>query len=516
MNFMRSPRAKAVLLSAATIGATVALVSCSASPTQDPRVRWGKSAEVINLDPQVTGFGTDWELQNLVYEQLVSIDKDQKPAPELASSWEKVTQTTYVFTLRDDVAFSNGRSMTASDVVGSLQRVMDPATGSPIVGNLPIKSIAAMGERQVSIDLTEPSELFLPSLASTSASILPIEELKAGTFNLKNELLGTGPYMSTDHVQGSSWSFSTNPHYWGTPPRTPKLDVQIITDETARIAAMRSGSIDFSSFQTPDALALLKNVPGLTSAIVPSSDYYRLDVNAISGPFSDLKVRQALALAIERNDLSATALGGSGEPASTATPAGLPGSCSPEETPLVTKDIEGAKKLLTDAGALGISVRILATTGDGANAALAQVLQQQLNAAGFKASIEQPESGVFLEKVFGKNPDFDLSISWYGGGADAGGVLPLWNPTKSQFNARFVIDHPDLNAAIASANSTSDARAAKLQVACDMIATEANVIPLATRNQTVAYNSDRIEVSLPSLSTNADPFGAISNYVVKK
>jgi peptide/nickel transport system substrate-binding protein len=514
---VNSPFAKRTLLTAVGLGASLALLGCSAAsdPGSDAALTWGKSIEVVNFDPQASGNATDWELQNLVYEQLISLDDDLMPVPELATSWEKTSDTTYVFTLRDDIVFSNGRALTVDDVVGSLQRVMDPATGSGSAGSLGIASVTAVGEHQVSIELAVPNEVFLPTLATTAAAILPMEELQAGTFDPSKEFLGTGPYMVSDHVQGASWSLASNPEYWGPEPESSELEVRIIGDETARIAALRSGSVDFASFQTPDAPSLLQGIPGVTTVSQPTSDYYRLDVNAISSPFSDLRLRQALALAIDREELAETALGGNGDPAYTATPAGFPDSCSPAATPFVTQDLDAANALLTEAEAVGAPVTILAPTSGAANTSLAQILQQQLNAAGFDATIEQPEDGVWSEQVFGENPDFDMSLSWYAGGADAGGVLARWDPVKSQFNAGYVVDHPDLDAMIAEANSTSEDRASKLQAVCDRIATEANVIPLVTRNQTIAYNSDRIDVVLPKLAFAGDPFGAIAEYTVK-
>ena len=115
-----------------------------------------------------------WRLQQMVYETLVTTNENLEIVPALAASWTQPDETTYVFSLEPGVTFSNGRSMTADDVVGSLQRLIDPATASywaPQLG--PVESITATDPATVEVKLSAPYEPFLAALANVSAAVLP-------------------------------------------------------------------------------------------------------------------------------------------------------------------------------------------------------------------------------------------------------------------------------------------------------------------------------------------------------
>ena len=126
-----------------------------------------------------------------IYDGLTDLDGDLNAIPALAESWTQPNPTTCVFTLRQGVKFSNGREMTADDVVGSLQRVLDPSTGSFFrlqLGN--VKSVSSSDARTVTIELEEPYAPLIKALSSTMTSILPIKELNEGLIDLNKDTLG--------------------------------------------------------------------------------------------------------------------------------------------------------------------------------------------------------------------------------------------------------------------------------------------------------------------------------------
>lgn len=521
---MKSTRTSRWLgLSAAVLACAVALSACTSGTTPSGSgaggstsgaLTWGKAVEVVDLDPQTSYSAADGEILNRVYEPLVTVDNDLKPIPALATSWKRPSPTTYVFTLRKGVTWSNGRPLSVDDVVGSLERIIDPKTGSLSASFLPIASVKAVGSDQVEVNLRTPSNSFLAALAATASAILPIKELDSGTFDPKKELLGTGPYVSKSHVAGESWDLVSNKNYWGAKPKVSELRVKILTNDTARIAALRDGSIDFTSFSNPDAPTLLKGVSGVKAHVQPTADYYRADVNAISSPFSDPRLRQALALAIGRKEIGTTALGGTGTPVVAAAPPGLPVGCQEGQIPFAKPDLERAKKLVAEAGGASKQVTILAANSDAGYAAIAQVLQQQLTAVGFNVKIETLENGVWLNRVFTANPArFDLSISWFAGYADPGMVLGYWNPSASGFNKAWMPDNPALDKAIVESNEvTGDARKAALQTVCNMIGQGANMIPLATRSPVVAYRSGAVVPTFPKIEGYGDPFRYLDQF----
>lgn len=209
-------------------------------------ITWGKPSEVLSTDAHLSADGTSWAMYYLVYDTLVTTTDDLKISPGLAESWEQPTPTTYIFKLRKNAAFSNGRPLTSEDVVGSLKRLVDPKLGSYAgrqIGD--VKSVVALDDHTVKLELEQPNTAVLSVLSVSMTAIYPMEELENGTFDPTKEMLGSGPFMVAEHRQDESWTLVRNPHYWRQGyPIVDKLLVRIIQDDTARLAALRDGSVD--------------------------------------------------------------------------------------------------------------------------------------------------------------------------------------------------------------------------------------------------------------------------------
>ncbi|HYY83366.1 MAG TPA: ABC transporter substrate-binding protein, partial [Beijerinckiaceae bacterium] len=115
---------------AAVALAGFAWTACPAPADAQTTISWGKPSEVLSTDPHLSGDGTSWTVFYLIYDQLMGMTDDLKPAPGLAESWQQVSPTTYTFKLRQNAKFSNGRPLTSADVVGSLKRLLDPKLGA--------------------------------------------------------------------------------------------------------------------------------------------------------------------------------------------------------------------------------------------------------------------------------------------------------------------------------------------------------------------------------------------------
>ncbi len=488
------------------------------SPKTGGQLVWGKTNEIDQLDPAVSGSARAWDVYHLVYEGLIGIDEQLKPVPELAESWQQTSPTTYLFNLRKNAKFSNGRALTADDVIGSLERIMDKKVASLWAGQLGIKDVKADGDSRVTVTLRKPRASFLVALAGSPAKILPIQEMKAGTFDPKKTLLGTGPFKVAAHLQDESWTFDRNPYYWRPGvPKVEKLIARIIPDDSARMAALRDGSIDVTTFQTPDSARLLRGQANVKTVGVSSTDYYRLDVNAVSSVFRDDRLRQALSLAIDRNKIRAAALSGTGRPTA-AVAASFEGVCDPAAMPFATPDLARAGALVKAAGATGKTVDIVPLKSVGMSTEIAQVLQQSLQAIGLKARVVQLDMGELVKRAYsGSRADFDLIVSGYAGYADPAMVLPWWNPEISVFNKSFLKPDAQLNKLIDTSLSTPPGaqRAQALRDACGRIAQDANVIPLLTYGPFVAYRSDKIAPVIPRTEGYGLPLRHISEFATK-
>jgi peptide/nickel transport system substrate-binding protein len=505
-----------------TLAMTLGLGAACSSQTSGAageQLVWGTAADATGLDPAVTNTAISWGLIHLTYENLVGVDERLKVVPELAESWRQVSPTVYEFTLRKGVTFSNGRQLTADDVVGSLKRLTDPKLAALWASNLgEIRSVVKSGDRQVTVTLASPRSVFLPALAGSPAAVLPMKELEDGTFDPKKDLLGTGPFKVVAHSQDESWTLERNPHYWR--PDVPSYDrllVRIMPDDAARTAALRNGSIDVTTFDSVDSVRILKDQRDVTTVRQATTDYFRLDLNAKSSIFRDDRLRQAVALTIDREQISKVALGGIGRPTAAVSTA-FGGICDPAALPHGKPDIERARQLVEAAGATGKTVEILTSAATPMSSPIAQVLQQNLQQAGLKVRIVNVEIGELLKRVFtGDTADFDLDVNWFVGYVDPAMVLPRYKADLKGFNKTWAKHDPQLGAAIdrSLATAPGPARTVALREACQQIAQSANIIPLVSKEIVVAYRPDRISGSIRPLEGYSRPLSNIAEFEVR-
>jgi peptide/nickel transport system substrate-binding protein len=369
----------------------------------------------------------------------------------------------------------------------------------------------------VKMTLTKPRTSFVPALAGSQAAILPMQELKAGTYNPKKDLLGTGPFKVAAHSQNESWTFVRNPYYWQPGvPKAAKLLVRIMPEDSARVAALRAGSIDVSTFENPDSTQLLKGQAAIKTVVQSTTDFYRLDINARTSLFRDARLRQALALSIDREKMRTVALGGVGR-ATAAVSVSFPGVCDPATLPFATPDVQKAKQLVEQAGATGKSVEIVSLPIVPMSSPMAQVLQQNLQAAGLKARITPLEIGQALKRLYRGTAQFDMAISWSAGYADPAMVLPWWNPQYAPFAKGYTKPDPDLNKLIESSLSAPPGpqRLQTLRDACGRISQDANTLPLLSKDAIIAYRSDKVSAVIPQVEGYAVPLRQLAQFGVK-
>jgi peptide/nickel transport system substrate-binding protein len=480
---------------------------------------WGKPGEAPVLDPAGSGSASAWELMHLVYDTLVDLDGNLNPTPDLAESWRQTSPTTYTFRIRRDVKFSNGRPMTVDDVVGSLNRLDDPKLAAAWAGQLAHARFSTDGPSRVKATLQEPRSSFLAALANLNAAVLPMRELRAGAFDPKKELLGTGPFKVVAHSQDESWTLVRNPSYWRAGnPKIDRLLVRIMPEDTARIAALRDGSIDVATFATPDVVRLLKGQAGITTVVQDTTDYYLVDLNAVTSTFRDDRLRTAVSLAIDRAKIIDLALGGVGS-ASAATAPAFRSACDLASVPFTKPDVRRAQQLIKEAGARGRKVTIVVSAYLKTLPQIAQVVQQQLKDAGFDARILQLDQGAFVKRVFeDKRAPFDIAVNWFTGYADPAMVLGWWNPDVAGFTKPWFKRDAELDQLVDKSLKVrpgAPERQGLLQQACGRVAQGANIIPIATKPAIVAYRSEKASLDLQHIEGYGIPLRLLPAFTVR-
>ena len=468
-------------------------------------IAWGKPTEVISFNPHVSGDGASWSFFHLVYDQLLSTDDDFGLAPGLAESWEEISPTSYRFHLNPGAIFANGRPVTAHDVVGNFQRITDPETGG-VWGNQlgEFEAIVAEDDHTVRFDLAAPNAVFLKVLPLTTYSILPMQELEAGTFDPAVDILGSGPFMVTEHLQDESWTLARNPHYHREGhPIVDELVIRILPDDSARIAALRDGRVDIATFANPDTPRLLADVPGVEVVVQNTTNYFRLDISAIEAdsPFTDLRVRQAAHYALDREAISNIVFGGDAL-VDYPVPAGLGyEACRDDPFYVMPREerLAKARALLEEAGATGAKVGVIGSSTLMIYPLIAQVVQASLNEAGFDAFVEQIPAAEWYARVFAAETDFDLAVSWFAGYTDPAIVLFWWTGAGVAGWANgYTITDERLDGLVAKTRMLPEGaeRNAALAEVCSTINENSNVVALVNKPDYVAYRSDLVNARI--------------------
>lgn len=454
---------------------------------------WGKEGDPAGVNPMKVGDIHAFEVFSLVYEPLTQPNKDLTAGPGVATSWEQLSPTTWRFHLRDGAKFSNGRSLTSADVVGTWQAYKKVGVMS---NSLPtIDTIVAVDRLTVDVKLNSPTPE-LPNVLEL-LWVLPAKEMADGSFDPDKQLLGSGPYIAGKHVQGVSWTFTANAHYWQKGlPKAQKLEIKFIPDDSSRLAALRTGEVEFVTTANPDVQTILANDPNLKVAVQPTTDLYYLllNPNRQEAALYDKRVRQAVALAIDRKQIIDTALGGLGE-ITAITPKPFKDACDPAGVLGATgRDVDRAKELLREAGVKNLSFRITVAPAFGAirGPQMAQVIQQNLKDIGVNVEVATLEGGAYLDDVL--KGTFEATVNWNTGGGSSSHMLSKMDPQRNRLLAKALSHDPKTVAlvrkALAMPFGPDHTKAAA--AACDSLNDLASFIPLATKPTVIVYRADRI------------------------
>lgn len=323
-------------------------------------LKYGTDTWPAGFDPHTISAVAATRVFNQVYETLIDFNPDMTFRGVLAESWEIPDDVTYIFHIRQGVKFHNGREMTAYDVVYSFQRVLGQteygdigALGSSASYYGGIASIEATDDYTVTITLSEPNAAFMSNLTSSYGAIVCKEVVEAndGSLSAIDTMCGTGPFMYQESVVDNYITLVKNSDYWE--EGAPKLDgitYYLLADESARLAALRTGDINLCSLSALN----LSDVEGDANIKVlsyQSNNYTYLGFNLSSEALQDVRVRQAMSMAVDRQAIIDYVYNGEATVSTFVAPAmGHWVWDAPTESPLYTQDIEAAKALMEEAG----------------------------------------------------------------------------------------------------------------------------------------------------------------------
>ncbi|MBE1285177.1 MAG: ABC transporter substrate-binding protein [Rhodobacteraceae bacterium] len=379
-----------------------------------------------------------------IFEGLTRFMGDGSIAPGLAESWEISDDgTVYTFQLHDGVTFHDGSSMDAEDVKFSLDRARaEDSTNAQKALFAGIESVEVIDPLTVKITLANPNGNFLFNLAWGDAVVVAPESIE----DIKTNPIGTGAYTFSEWVQGDRIVLERNPDYWGEQPALAKATFKMISDPTAAFAAMMAEDVDaIANFPAPENLPQFEADPRFQVLYGSSEGETILSTNNKQPPFDDVRVRQAVAHAINREAIIDGAMFGLGTPIGTHFAPHHPAYV--DLTGNSAHDPDKAKALLAEAGlpdgfetTLHLPPPSYARRGG-------EIVAAQLAEVGIKAEIINVEWAQWLETVFrGKN--FGLTIVSHTEPMDIG--------IYARPEYYFQYDNPDFQSLIETLNVTTD------------------------------------------------------------
>ncbi len=385
-----------------------ALVASTALPWQSVRanpaalrVAWG-AVPVTLLPTQITS-DVEVAVLNGIFDYLLATNARSELVPRLATSWA-ISQdgSTYTLDIVSSAKFHDNSPLTLDDIIWTFERLRDPANAtSSLYEN--IDSVAKGSENQIVFRLKSPNPDFLYDLTDYHALVLK----KGEDGSNKN---GTGAFRFNDMVEGKRVTLTANPAYWGKVPTIDTLEMDFFADMEQAVNALRAATVD--AIMRVDNMTLLKLSSEFSTTYIPTSGHDLIRLRSDRGPGADVRVRQALRLATDRQAIFDNTQYGFGAVGRDTPISPVFSAYYSEEVPIPTRDPQKARQLLADAGypqGLDLTLNVPDTPG---RVATASLLSQQWAEAGIYVKVNPLDE----TKYYSDNGwlDVDLGMTAWG------------------------------------------------------------------------------------------------------
>ena len=404
---------------------------CGASdvvPADGDAIVTSSISEPVNLIPFFASDSASADISSLIFNGLVKYDKDLSLVGDLAERWEvKNGGLKIIFYLKNNVLWQDGKPFTAEDVVFTFQKLTDPNVPTPYGGDFEkIKNIEMLGPYAVEVNYKEP---FSPGLSSWGMGIVPkhiLEKQDLLKTDFSRHPIGTGPYILKKWKTGEKLELTANPGYFEGRPHIDRYIYRIIPDQSTAFLELQTDNLDLGVL-TP--LQYQKQTESrffhekFSKFRMPSSNYVYLGYNLENPLFMDKKVRKALGLAIQKNEIVEVALSGLGR---VATGPFLPGTWAYNEKVKESAfDPEKAKRMLGEAGwadtdgdhvldkeGKKFSFTVLTNQGNDQRRMACEMIQKRLKDIGVDMKIQTVEWGTFLKEFIDKKRFEAVVLAW--------------------------------------------------------------------------------------------------------
>ncbi|MGI4950495.1 MAG: ABC transporter substrate-binding protein [Janthinobacterium lividum] len=442
-------------LLAATAGlAALPHLARAADPVRGGTLRVSVDQAASVLNPLLTRVIPEYLVTGMLYSGLTLLAPDMTAKPDLAQSWSHDDAlSTWTFVLRPGLTFHDGTACTARDVAATFKAILDPKTASPARTNVgPIDRVEAVDDQTVRFVLKGPFADLPVALAYTNAKIIPAAIAEGDLKQLSQKAVGTGAFKLVSFEPDRRIIVERNPAYYDKArPYLDRVEVLVYPDPTAEASALLSGDTDLISLASASEFGRLANVSGVVPLRIPSGQFLNVNMGCDSKPFSDVRVRQALALTVDRDAMVGFVAQGYG----------TPGNDSPMNSayhffaqhPQRKPDLVAAKKLLADAGyPNGLDLTMIASDVPGTRTQMAVAMREMAKPAGFRINVQTMPHATYLDQVWKKGSFY---VGFYNMQATADAIFSLLYTSDSAWNeTRW--NNKEFDALIAEGRMTGD------------------------------------------------------------
>jgi peptide/nickel transport system substrate-binding protein len=279
-----------------------------AQPRSGQPLRIALSSDINTLDPHMTAsVGTDLSVISHIYTSLVIRAPDLSLKPSAATSWRVVSDTVWRFSLREGMTFANGEKLDARTVKWNVDRVLNPDTKARIRPWFDlVEQVRVVDERTVDIVTKAP----YPALVDQLSMFFLLPPDWASKNNPAGQAMGSGPYRLREWIRDDRVVLDANPAYWGTKPTFQTVIFRSIPEGSSRVAALLAGDVDIiSGGVAPSDFSRLAGNPATAAGATPSTRTAMVKFNTLKKPLDDVRVRQALNYAVDKDALTRNLLG---------------------------------------------------------------------------------------------------------------------------------------------------------------------------------------------------------------
>ena len=493
-----SRRNRTRILKAAAFPAllALALTSCSSAgsssssgatqPADDQNLTFGVSGEFPVLKTGTNQGNLGWTQAALIHRGLLSYDETGEVVPALAKSFDIVDLATYSFTLHEGLTFHDGSPITSTTVADTLNYLASAESGSSGYAAFQhITSVDTPDELTVVVHLDANNSSFPQYLADPTAAIVPESSLNAETPNT----IGAGPFQIVDQQEGVGTTLERFDGYYDADNvQLDSIDVRYYADGTARTNALLSGDVDLIDYVPWEQFSTIEGDSNLVLTSQPGPLIY-VQFNTTEGPFADPQVREAVAMAVNRDNINTTVLEGNGTPVyGVAIPGGE--FDTPAATEMYEYDPEAAKEILADAGYPdGFTAELSATSQYAFLQDAGISVQADLAEIGIDVTLNTPDWPTYTQNAAAGN--YEIGVVGGGGTLNDPAYLVPWLGGAASYVNSFGFDDPALNEALQAGISAADttAREDAYNTAFGIIKEQTPIVQLIQRAQGFAHTA---------------------------